>query len=130
MASKGGKEHQYIHRRLDAGVRLGPRAAVRCVASVDYGFQEMHQHGIFLRSLAFHITSATDSFGPPKHQFHFWAAISSFDILTELVMVILPMIIVNPVQVAVSKKATVVVAFIFRIAQVPLYCPHHCLLTS
>ena len=48
-------------------------------------------------------------------EFVFWVAISPVDILTELVMISLPVLMMLPVQVAVSKKVVVIVAFIFRI---------------
>eukprot|EP00136_Aspergillus_niger_P006405 XP_001397430.2 hypothetical protein ANI_1_1430144 [Aspergillus niger CBS 513.88] len=48
-------------------------------------------------------------------QFAFWAGISPIDIITELVICILPIYIVKPVQVIFGKKVTVVVAFFIRI---------------
>ncbi|KAJ5722582.1 hypothetical protein N7488_000617 [Penicillium malachiteum] len=47
--------------------------------------------------------------------FTFWVAISPIDILTELIICILPIYIVKPVQVVFGKKVTVVLAFIFRV---------------
>ncbi|KAI2826191.1 hypothetical protein CBS76997_7638 [Aspergillus niger] len=47
--------------------------------------------------------------------FAFWAGISPIDIITELVICILPIYIVKPVQVIFGKKVTVVVAFFIRI---------------
>ncbi|RAO73226.1 uncharacterized protein BHQ10_009238 [Talaromyces amestolkiae] len=47
--------------------------------------------------------------------FDFWAAISPIDIITELVICLLPIYIVKPVQMRIGKKLTVVTAFIFRI---------------
>ncbi|BCS03210.1 uncharacterized protein AKAW2_70088A [Aspergillus luchuensis] len=47
--------------------------------------------------------------------FAFWTGISPIDIITELVICILPIYIVKPVQVASGKKVTVVVAFFIRI---------------
>ncbi|OOF96812.1 hypothetical protein ASPCADRAFT_129879 [Aspergillus carbonarius ITEM 5010] len=49
------------------------------------------------------------------NMFIFWTAISPIDIITDLVICILPIYIVKPVQVVVGKKATVVVAFCIRI---------------
>ncbi|PWY92300.1 hypothetical protein BO70DRAFT_402206 [Aspergillus heteromorphus CBS 117.55] len=53
--------------------------------------------------------------GHCMNSFLFWVAISPVDIITELIIFILPIYIVNPVQVIVSKKVTVVVAFSFRL---------------
>ncbi|PYH32213.1 uncharacterized protein BO87DRAFT_460861 [Aspergillus neoniger CBS 115656] len=47
--------------------------------------------------------------------FAFWTGISPIDIITELVICILPIYIVKPVQVVSGKKVTVVVAFFIRI---------------
>ncbi|OJJ72187.1 hypothetical protein ASPBRDRAFT_196296 [Aspergillus brasiliensis CBS 101740] len=47
--------------------------------------------------------------------FAFWVAIAPIDIITELVICILPIYIVKPVQVVFGKKVTVVVAFFIRI---------------
>ncbi|KGO36735.1 hypothetical protein PEX1_003950 [Penicillium expansum] len=47
--------------------------------------------------------------------FHFWTAISSVDILTELIICLLPIYIIKPVQVSFGKKVPVVVAFAYRI---------------
>ncbi|PYI07736.1 hypothetical protein BO78DRAFT_442615 [Aspergillus sclerotiicarbonarius CBS 121057] len=49
------------------------------------------------------------------NMFVFWAAICPIDIITDLVICILPIYIVKPVQVVVGKKVTVVVAFFIRI---------------
>ncbi|GKZ22825.1 hypothetical protein AbraIFM66951_004949 [Aspergillus brasiliensis] len=48
-------------------------------------------------------------------KFAFWVAIAPIDIITELVICILPIYIVKPVQVVFGKKVTVVVAFFIRI---------------
>ncbi|KAJ5638625.1 hypothetical protein N7528_001015 [Penicillium herquei] len=47
--------------------------------------------------------------------FAFWVAICPVDIITELVICILPGFVIKPVQVASGKKFTVVIAFVFRI---------------
>ncbi|RAK95281.1 uncharacterized protein BO80DRAFT_369183 [Aspergillus ibericus CBS 121593] len=49
------------------------------------------------------------------HIFIFWAAIAPIDIITDLLICILPIYIVKPVQVVIGKKATVVFAFSIRI---------------
>ncbi|OJI83584.1 hypothetical protein ASPTUDRAFT_120390 [Aspergillus tubingensis CBS 134.48] len=54
-------------------------------------------------------------------QFAFWTGISPIDIITELVICILPIYIVKPVQVVSGKKVTVVVAFFIRIL---IYCKY------
>jgi len=48
----------------------------------------------------------------------FWIGMAVPDILTELVTIIIPVAMMIPVQVAVSKKAVVVAAFIFRILSI------------
>lgn len=45
----------------------------------------------------------------------FWIGIAPVDILTELLVIALPTFMMLPVQVALSKKVVIVVAFIFRI---------------
>ncbi|KAJ5687921.1 hypothetical protein N7536_010540 [Penicillium majusculum] len=47
--------------------------------------------------------------------FRFWAAISSVDIVTELIICLLPIYITKPVQVSFGKKLPVVVAFAYRL---------------
>ncbi|MCJ1373577.1 hypothetical protein MMC20_004805 [Loxospora ochrophaea] len=47
--------------------------------------------------------------------FSVWVYIAILDVLTELVMIALPFIMMHPVQVAKSKKAVIIIAFIFRI---------------
>ena len=49
----------------------------------------------------------------------FWIGMTPVDVLTELVVVIVPIWMMVPVQVAISKKAVIVVAFAFR---VPVIC--------
>src|SRR5271154_123178 len=44
----------------------------------------------------------------------FWIGMAPIDVITELVVIILPVVMLIPVQVAVSKKAVIVAAFIFR----------------
>ena len=53
-------------------------------------------------------------------QFTFWAAISPIDIITELIICVLPIYIVQPVQVVIGKKIAVVVAFVFRFLYVQI----------
>ena len=48
----------------------------------------------------------------------FWIAMAIPDILTELVVVIVPVLMMIPVQVATSKKAVIVAAFIFRVLSI------------
>ena len=45
----------------------------------------------------------------------FWIGMAPIDVITELVVIILPVFMLIPVQVAVSKKAVIVAAFIFRL---------------
>ena len=45
----------------------------------------------------------------------FWIGFAVPDILTELVVTILPVLMMIPVQVATSKKAVIVIAFVFRV---------------
>ncbi|CAI7668089.1 unnamed protein product [Penicillium palitans] len=47
--------------------------------------------------------------------FRFWAAISSVDIVTEIIICLLPIYIIKPVQVSFGKKVPVVVAFAYRL---------------
>jgi hypothetical protein len=44
----------------------------------------------------------------------FWIGMAPVDILSELVIITIPVLMVIPVQVAASKKAVIVVAFLFR----------------
>jgi hypothetical protein len=48
-------------------------------------------------------------------KFVFWAAISPVDVLTELVVILLPIFMMMRVQVTFKTKLAVVVAFFFRI---------------
>lgn len=48
-------------------------------------------------------------------KFSFWLGIAPVDILTELSMIALPILMMLPVQVVLSKKITILVAFIFRV---------------
>ncbi|GAA84746.1 hypothetical protein AKAW_02860 [Aspergillus luchuensis IFO 4308] len=59
--------------------------------------------------------SLSDTEVQTLEKFAFWTGISPIDIITELVICILPIYIVKPVQVASGKKVTVVVAFFIRI---------------
>lgn len=45
----------------------------------------------------------------------FWIGMAPVDILSELVVITIPVLMMIPVQVAVSKKAVIVVAFLFRV---------------
>lgn len=45
----------------------------------------------------------------------FWIGMAPVDILSELVMIMIPVMMMIPVQVAMSKKAVIVVAFLFRL---------------
>jgi hypothetical protein len=45
----------------------------------------------------------------------FWIGMAPIDVITELIVIILPVFMLIPVQVAVSKKAVIVAAFIFRL---------------
>jgi hypothetical protein len=45
----------------------------------------------------------------------FWIGMAPADILSELVMIMIPVMMMIPVQVAMSKKAVIVVAFLFRL---------------
>jgi len=49
------------------------------------------------------------------NKFNFWAGVSAVDMLTEIVIMALPIMMMVPVRVAMSKKITVVLAFFFRI---------------
>jgi hypothetical protein len=44
----------------------------------------------------------------------FWIGMAPVDVLSELVIIVIPILMMIPVQVAVSKKAVIVVAFSFR----------------
>lgn len=48
-------------------------------------------------------------------KFDFWVAVSLIDILTEIVIMVLPIVMMIPVRVAMSKKIAVVTAFLFRV---------------
>jgi hypothetical protein len=45
----------------------------------------------------------------------FWIGMAPIDVITELVVITLPVFMLIPVQVALSKKAVIVAAFIFRL---------------
>ena len=45
----------------------------------------------------------------------FWIGMAPVDVLSELVIILIPILMMIPVQVAVSKKAVIIVAFLFRI---------------
>ncbi|SLM40532.1 hypothetical protein LPUS_11350 [Lasallia pustulata] len=67
--------------------------------------------------------------------FSFWLGIAPVDILTELSMIALPILMMLPVQVVLSKKITILVAFIFRVLVIlatilRLVCLHTAYLSS
>lgn len=45
----------------------------------------------------------------------FWIGMAPVDVLSELVTIVIPILMMIPVQVAVSKKAVIVIAFMFRL---------------
>ena len=50
-----------------------------------------------------------------KNKFAFWAAMTPIDILTEVAMMILPVIMIWRVRIKIGSKLVVVGAFAFRI---------------
>jgi hypothetical protein len=48
----------------------------------------------------------------------FWIGMAPVDIITELVVVVVPGLMMIPVQVAISKKAVIIAAFIFRVLSI------------
>lgn len=49
-----------------------------------------------------------------------WRAIAAFDVVTEFMLVIMPIVIVWPLQMAVNLKVQVIAAFTFRLGSVSL----------